>query len=607
MQRARSLLLLILVLLAARAASAGGLLVASQNSMSVLEYSSTSGAFERVFADTVAQGFQNPGGIALRPSDGVLHVTSQASGEIWRYTTATGALITPALKTGLYGPRGLAFDATGANLFFADPLDVLAETADTVKKIALPGGALSVVGTAAGAHFCGVAVNGTQVFATDGDGDRVVRFPAGGGAATTVISSGLSEPAGVLFRSATQMLIADSGSHRVLEYVLSGGSWVFLRVVLPASSGVLEPCGLALAPDGRLSVAGCSSDDVVSVDLTTLAVTPLVAPGAAGLGAPKDLAWSGSTLLVASANANAVIYYNSAGSPTGVRARGVSTALDAGIAFSPNVQRLLIVSLLENEVVEHDAVTGGLLRSFGGVCGFFPVDVAYGPDGRGYVACSGDDGISRIDLATGQSLGPFVLAGSGGLFSPRSLAFGPDRSPVFGPGQDLYVSSATGEVLVFDGATGDFVEVFVDAGGNDGGPVDPYGLAFHQGKLYVASYFPSEVKAFDAATGDFDSTFVTSGAGGLSGPTALAFGTGGDLFVTSLGNDSVRRYSGTTGAFVSVFVGSGSGGLDGPFDVAFRPSALPIPVPALSPLGYAALVAVLAMAALSGRGRRRSG
>ena len=131
MQRAPWLLPSILVLLAARVASGGGLFVASQNSTSVLEYGSTSGAFERVFAETIAQGFQNPGGIALRPSDGVLHVASQASGEIWRYTTATGALITPALKTGLYGPRGLAFDATGANLFFADPLDDVAETADT--------------------------------------------------------------------------------------------------------------------------------------------------------------------------------------------------------------------------------------------------------------------------------------------------------------------------------------------------------------------------------------------------------------------------------------------------------------------------------------------
>ena len=180
---------------------------------------------------------------------------------------------------------------------------------------------------------------------------------------------------------------------------------------------------------------------------------------------------------------------------------------------------------------------------------------------------------------------------------PRSLAFGPD--------QHLYVSSASGEVLEYDGATGAFLGVFVDSGGNGGGPVDPYGLAFHEGKLYVASYFPSEVKAFNAATGAFVSTFVASGAGGLSGPTSLAFGPGGDLFVTSLGNDTIRRYAGSTGAFLSAFVGPGSGGLDGPFDLAFR--SIPA-VPALSPTGCAALAIGLAAAAgaLSGRARRRS-
>jgi DNA-binding beta-propeller fold protein YncE len=226
------------------------------------------------------------------------------------------------------------------------------------------------------------------------------------------------------------------------------------------------------------------------------------------------------------------------------------------------------------------------------------MDLDYGPDGRIYVACFGDNGVSRIDAATGTPLGPFVLGGSGGLSNPRSVAFGPDG--------DLYVSSTTGEVLRYDGATGAFVETFVDAGGNGGGPVDPYGLVFHGGRLYVASYFPSEVKAFDAATGAFVSTFVPSGGGGLAGPTALAFGADGDLYAASRDDDTIRRYDGATGAFVEVFVAAGSGGLDGPFDLVFGSSGGPAAVPSLGVAGRLALAAAL-LAAVGIAGRVGSG
>lgn len=588
MRRALLLLLPTLNALAAPAAASGGLYVAAQDAASVLEYDAASGAFERVVAATLAQGFANPGGIALRPGDGVLHVTSRATGEIWRYATATGLVILPALRTGLYGPRGLGFDATGATLFFSDPLDLLAETTDTVKSLALPAGTLTSVGTTAGAEFSDVAVNGAQVYASDCEGNRIVRFPTGGGSGTSVISTGLSAPMGLLFRSATRLLIADSGSQRVLEYLLSGGTWSFDRVVLPASAGVVSPCGLALGPDGRLTVTGCDSDDVVQVDLDTLAVTPLVAAGAGGLTGPQDAEWSGSTLLVASAAANAVLYYDAAGNPTGVAARGLSPVLDGGFAFSPDGQKLYLTSFSDNEVLEHDATSGTRLRSFVGACLFLPIDVTFGPDAKLYVACFGDNSIGRIDPATGLGLGSFVLGGSGGLVNPRGLAFGPDG--------DLYVSSGSGEILRFDGTTGAFVGVFVDTGGNGGGPVDPYGLAFDGGLLYVASYFPSEVRAFDATTSAYVSTPVASGAGGLSGPTALAFGPDGELYVTSRNDDAVRRYDGVTGAFLGVFVAPGSGGLDGPFDLAFRPAAAA--VPALPIAARGALLGLLAAAAL---------
>ena len=146
--------------------------------------------------------------------------------------------------------------------------------------------------------------------------------------------------------------------------------------------------------------------------------------------------------------------------------------------------------------------------------------------------------------STGTPLGFFVTAGSGGLSYPRGLAFGPNGN--------LFVASGlTGEILQYNGTTGAFVNVFVDSGGNGGGPMDPYGITFRNGDLYVASFFPNQVK----------------------------------------------RFNGTTGAFVSTFVTSGSGGLDGPIDFGFQPTApAPPTVPALSGGGLCVLVVGLVLA-----------
>jgi len=582
----RSAIALLPLVLPGRALGAE-LFVAGQVSQNVLAFDADSGSFSGAVASTVEDGFRNPGGIALRPSDGALFVSSRGTGEIWRYDTATGEVVVPAVKTGLMSPNGIDFAASGTSLYFTDAKDINSESADAVKRLDLPGGAVSLIGSTASAEFAGVALNGSDLFAVDTDGGRVVRFPIAGGPGTTVIST-LSQPADLTFRSSTRVLVADTGTDRVLEYLNSGGSWVFDRVVLPASAGVGDPCALAIAPGGALSVAGCASNDVVLVDLATLAVTPLVDPGEAGIASPKDLAWSGNTLLVATPVANAVIYFEVAGAPTGVRAQGVTSALDGGFGFSADEARVAIASVAADQVLEHDADSGVLLRTDGGVCGgLFPTDVVYGPDGDLFVTCFGASSVNRVDGATGAALGSFVLGGSGGLFAPRSLAFGPNGN--------LFVSSASGEILQYDGVSGAFLGAFVDATGNGGGPIDPYGFRFQAGALFVASNFTDSVKVYDAITGAFVATRVATGAGGLDGPTALDFGPDGDLFVASSENDSVRRFDAGTGAFVSVFVASGTGGMDAPGDLAFR--GLPEPSGALA-------FGVLLLAIL---GRRRRG
>jgi sugar lactone lactonase YvrE len=567
-------------------ADAGSLLVVSQGTGQVLEYDDSDGSFLGVFVDPITLGFAFPGGLALRPSDGMLYVASTASGEIWTYDTPTGLVSPPETASGLLGPGWMEFDPSGSSLYFLADIPNGPDTDAALRKLTLPGGSISTLASDANASFSALALNGSNVYVSDSFNGEVVRYPTSGGGGGTEIS-GLVSPGGILFLSATEMLVAETGADRVVEYHDGGSGWIFHREVLSASAGVDGPLGLALAPDGRLTVSGSLSNDAVTVDLDTLAVSPLVAAGAGGLSVAGQIAWSGNTLLIANRSGNSILYYDQSGTPTGIRAQGLTAPADSGFTLSSD-GHLLVASESVGNVVEYDAV-GGSARTLSNACPLsftMPFDVAVDSEGSVYVSCGPTDGIRRFD-ALGIAIS-FVLPGAGGLSDPRGLAFGPNGN--------LFVASLSGEVIEFDGATGSFVGKFIDATGNGGGPIDPYGLVFRGGSLYLTSFFPSEVREFDAASGAFIQTLVSSGAGGLSGPTNLAFGPTGDLFVTSQGDDSIKRFDAVSGAFLGTFVASGSAGLDQPFDLAFRAEAPPPVVPALGGTGQLLLWILLAAA-----------
>ena len=595
--RATGLAAVALVLACPAVGFAQDLFAVSQSGAKVLRFDGGDGSFLETFVQTITEGFSNPGGMALRVAAGELYVTSTGTGEIWRYTTATGAVRTPPAASGLIAPRSAVFDASGDTLYFLAAETLLSTGTDALMTLAVSSGNVSTLASDALANFSALAVNGSDVYASDSLNGVVLRFPVGGGGGgggTTVVS-GLNAPGAILFLAATVMLVAETGADRVVEYAFDGSSWSFQREVLAPSSGINGPFGLALSPDGTLSVSGSFSNDVVSLDLTSLAVFPLVAAGAGGLGNPMDLAWDGATLLAVSPLSNAVVYFDASGNPTGTTARGLSAPSDSGMALTPS-GNLLVGSLFDNDIVEYDGVTGAAVGSFFDACPTSlaaPFDQVVGTDGNLYVSCPASHGIFRFDGVTRNPLGFFVPGGSGGLSNPRGL--------VFAPGGNLLVASGfTGEILEYAGSSGAFVGVFIDAGGNGGGAVDPWGLAVRGGRLYVASRFPSEVREFDATTGTFVQTFVTSGSGGLAGPTALAFGPGGDLFVTSYDDDAIRRYDGADGSFVEVFVASGRGGLDGPIDLEF------IPEPGGSIALAAGVAEMLALAALRRSRREQS-
>jgi DNA-binding beta-propeller fold protein YncE len=219
---------------------------------------------------------------------------------------------------------------------------------------------------------------------------------------------------------------------------------------------------------------------------------------------------------------------------------------------SPAEGTLFVSGYTPNAVFRYDAVPGdfiGTLDPAGGTMG--PLGVTRGPDGRVYVASELTDSILRFEAATGDFVDAFVPAGRGGLNEPAGLVFGPDRTD--DDVDDLYVSSFVGDsILVFDGADGAFVEVFVASGsGGLNGP--DAGIAFGpDGNLYVPSYWSNQVLRYDGATGAFIDVFIPHGTGGLARPRTILFPPDGTVLVSAESTDRVVRCDAATGAFIDV-------------------------------------------------------
>ena len=164
--------------------------------------------------------------------------------------------------------------------------------------------------------------------------------------------------------------------------------------------------------------------------------------------------------------------------------------------------------------------------------------------------------VSLHDGATGAYLGNLVTPGSGGLSNPTGVTFGLDGF--------LYVSSsATHQVLRYDGTTGAFLDVFV----SDSLLRTPFSLAFGpSGDLFVSSGSQHEVRRYDGASGEF--LGVAASGGGLRQPIGLAFDAEGLLYVANSGGGNVLRFDPGTGESLGVVA---SDSLRYPSDVAFGP------------------------------------
>jgi DNA-binding beta-propeller fold protein YncE len=235
-----------------------------------------------------------------------------------------------------------------------------------------------------------------------------------------------------------------------------------------------------------------------------------------------------------------------------------------------------------NGILRYDAGSGAFVDAFAaegtGPAGNplrGPCCMAFGPDENLYVGnlfgvAIADRGVFRYNGATGEFMDVFVPGGSGGLRRPLGLVFGPDGNLYVG---DVGALAQGGRAIRrYDGRTGAFIDVFVRSGSGGLGAADPQLFVFGpDGNLYVASSSTHRVLRYAGGTGEFVDDFVPAGSGGLNAPSGLTFGLDGNLYVSSSGTDMVLRYDGTTGAFIDEFVSASSGGLSAPVGLAFGP------------------------------------
>jgi len=272
------------------------------------------------------------------------------------------------------------------------------------------------------------------------------------------------------------LLITSQIDKTVREY--DGATGAFVKVA--ASGGALgDPLGLAVGLDQNLLVSDGQTNQVKRFDSASGGFLNVFA--STGLAGPEGMTIHQGVLYVANSNP-----------PQGVQ--------------------------------QFDAVTGVNTGNFvPSLVNPSPRDVKVNPaNNRLYVLYYNAAAVEMFDLSTRTSLGlllpPGSPIGSGGLYTPSAMAFGPDGN--------LYISGGTfgGNLGVrrYNPTTAAFIDLFANTGSDLYSPV---GIAFGpDNNLYVATQNAANVMRFNYPTGAFMNFFVPDGGGGLTEPFHLTFG-----------------------------------------------------------------------------------
>jgi streptogramin lyase len=287
------------------------------------------------------------------------------------------------------------------------------------------------------------------------------------------------------------LLVTSQSDHTVREYDVSTGA--FVRV---AASGLGAPLDVVIGLDGNLLVSDGQANQVKRYDGGTGAFIDVFA--STNLAGP-----TGMTIH------QGVLYVTNSNSPQGVQKFDATTGVNIG-GFVPSIANPS------------------------------PRDVKVNPaNNRLYVLYYNAATVETFDLATMASFGLLMPAGnplgSGGLFTPSAMAFGPDGN--------LYISGGTfgGNLGVrrYNPTTGAFIDFFANTGSN---LFVPIGITFGpDNNLYVSTQNAANVMRFNYPAGTFMDFFVPNGGGGLTAPFHLTFVAGPSILTYTLQRDCLHN------------------------------------------------------------------
>lgn len=174
--------------------------------------------------------------------------------------TIDGSAVLPT-PVSLNGSQGIAVDSSG-NIYVADTGN------NQVVIFNAAGTSATIISTFNGGDTFsspqGITLNGTDWYVTDFNNNRVVQFSRGTNAFVRTFGSGiLSFPIGIGQDLSGNILVVDSGNHRIVKYSTSGG-----LISNYGSSNLVVPAFIVTDSSGNTYVTDIGSPSIVKFDNT---------------------------------------------------------------------------------------------------------------------------------------------------------------------------------------------------------------------------------------------------------------------------------------------------------------------------------------------------